>query len=1142
MELPINPKTADEVENFLEDDSMLEIANIFYPKKKLLKKNNKELEYIFELDNGKQFKLDLKGYSPYPFLELNKKNELVVRKNTNTILIYEDCNLDKRREIKINDKIVQFFTLSNGNYLISSLDRQEKHYIYLVMPNGEIIKKQEVGNISWHSPYAIDESNGIIMFAEYQNFSKEVGLPKKVSVFRSKDMGVSWQEVFSQPHPDGIRHWHTLQVDKYNKNYWIVTSGDTPTQSRWFLSKNNGDSWEEITDKNYFNESYPNRSLSAHRTTIFYSDKEYYYWGTDDLMGNPQKYFEVFKGERTSSAKFYRTKKSEPIKIEKLTNLGIHARSMVDVGEGFLFFTEAKYVSYNSQIFYVDKSNLNRAYLLLDILGSRRHSGTSAMNSNVNKYNKFYIRYTRKEFLDSNYQTLEIEWEKTDSNEPIEYRLEEFITLEEHLWFLSETDKDIILDLHFAKNLFEIKLDTLKAKKAVYLESGSRGYNKLPKNWKLYDVSNISDIEISLEIDNKQSKVSCFVIEFTNNDILKKSYKLIKGFNTFYHKLADNAKAIKILFRFEGKDTIILKNLKLIPFYPNMNFTNDKKKIIDFILHQPDIDIKFYNLHINGKDSFNFKPRNDVENFKISLPMDWDIEPFKNDRNWKFHFHALRMIDTDLYKYYNNKKEISLLENSIKIFLDWKRDIIDNKKLLSFQFDHKSYAWYDMSTGLRAIKLALIFKELIKSKNNRLILKYFDKLLELINIHIKALHTQPLSMNNHGIFQVHGMMMLLNSFPESYSNILEIKKQTQEKMKILFYTQFFEEGIHKENSDKYHYFVLKHFNNLLDDTIYPNMEKEIYILNLAEKNCAYMHFPNMESLMIGDSDYKIEKRMYNEQIKKGITFFKESGYTYIYDFDKKYPSMLFFQTAFLNSVHRHADNFNILLYEKNMNILVDSGKYSYDNDRYREYCKSTRAHNVVLIDDTNYIIDGKYHYQSKLLRKDKINNYYILQTKHNNKQFNIKHIRTIIYRPKEIFILIDILYSKKMHRYSQLLHFHQDLNIIRENNLIFEKNKYFNLNSFSFNLDSGSKEKNIKIYRGERKPKLQGWRALKHKEIVENSCLENTIESKNVMLISYIDFKKKDGFNIDIKLIGSEINIKINEEIFNIELNYEKTT
>jgi len=529
------------------------IAGIYYPKKRLILKNEKTLKYIFQMNDKDYFDLELSGISAYPFLEYNKNEELVVRKNFTTVTIYNKqlslkqkvFNLKNRKNIEfsLEGKIIQFYSLSNNTYLVSLYDVSGRHNVVLLDSKLKIVKQQKVGLCSWHGQNAIYEKDGIIMYAEY-NTSE---LPQKVSLFRSKDMGYTWKEVFSLNAPEQLRHWHTLQADSSRKNHWIATTGDTPAQSKWYLSKDDGNTWNEITDKNYINTSYPNRSLSAHRTTAIEEDNTHFHWTTDDLMGNVNNYFVEENGERKSSSKLYKSKKGSSLELEKLTNLGIHGRSFIKTKSGYLVITEAKYVSYNMQIFYIDDKDTTKAYFLLSLPGELRTGGTYSMNSTMDREQSCYLKLGNKSyFLGEKHQTIKLSLNQIEHTDTFAYEIKDYFKFEEHLWFLNNIKS--LENIHFSNN--KVQLTLKDTKNTFYLLLGDATQQEL-KCKELFYLKGAKAVSIGVNLkQNENAKISLFLQTFDEDSLIATtSFPLISGDNTINHNLQENEKYVKLLFR-----------------------------------------------------------------------------------------------------------------------------------------------------------------------------------------------------------------------------------------------------------------------------------------------------------------------------------------------------------------------------------------------------------------------------------------------------------------------------------------------------------------------------------------------------------------------------------------------------------------
>ena len=510
------------------------------------------------------------------------------------------------------------------------------------------------------------------------------------------------------------------------------------------------------------------------------------------------------------------------------------------------------------------------------------------------------------------------------------------------------------------------------------------------------------------------------------------------------------------------------------------------------------------------------------------MPLNWDTDPYE-DRNWCYQLHALRMLDSSFFNY-DKDNNIKYLLDTLPIIEDWYQYSIVRANLTVM-------TWNDMATGLRALKIGYLINQLFRKENINLISEYYqDLLIKLAKIHLTELLSQQISLNNHGIFQAHGLVMLAWLLNDNNS-----VKYGLGHMHTLINQQFYTEGVHTENSDDYHWFIYKTFDSITKFEPYLNDTSIQKILKNADNYKPWTVFPNNQSLMIGDSGDSIRNRIKKPKDKKNkvITkYFKESGYLYVrssFQTEAQNASMLFFQTAYKSKTHRHADDFNILLYEYGINILVDSGKYAYENNNNRIYAVSTRAHNCLMIDNKDYDIKGRETYDSALVDNKFEESIYQIRTSINREKIGVRHDRILLYKPKEFLIVIDKLDSKKKRKYDQFWHFHQDLELVQKENTIFTniddkitmKIEPTIVNLDKFNTKFSNDKLDIKLIKGQTEPELQGWRSLKYKEMIENYALQNSIEAKKALLITKFIFNEKnlEYKNLDIIVDNKENNI-----------------
>jgi len=214
------------------------------------------------------------------------------------------------------------FVTEDGNLLL--WDRQT-YRMDLCDLQGNVLGTHTDAPLPWHGSWGIGQAGSTILYAEYADTPVQ-----EVRVFRSEDGGKTWAVVFSQRGPASekpqVRHFHTVQPDPFFPHHWYLSSGDHPSQSRVWLSKDDGKTWVEVTDRH----SAGFRRHSLHRYTSIVFTKDFLYWATDDLVGVEQ-------------AQVVRAKRGEPLALEVVGAAGAQCmRNAIVTDFGLLLISEAK--------------------------------------------------------------------------------------------------------------------------------------------------------------------------------------------------------------------------------------------------------------------------------------------------------------------------------------------------------------------------------------------------------------------------------------------------------------------------------------------------------------------------------------------------------------------------------------------------------------------------------------------------------------------------------------------------------------------------------------------------------------------------------------------------------------------------------
>ena len=101
-----------------------------------------------------------------------------------------------------------------------------------------------------------------------------------------------------------------------------------------------------------------------------------------------------------------------------------------------------------------------------------------------------------------------------------------------------------------------------------------------------------------------------------------------------------------------------------------------------------------------------FKPRKDCEQISLGQSIDWESRHKDIDRNWRMQIQGWDIFFPIMngFDEYDNKQE--LIEFFFEVMIDWYQNYGEDSNDIVTTRMPKSYAWYDMSVGFRALVIA----------------------------------------------------------------------------------------------------------------------------------------------------------------------------------------------------------------------------------------------------------------------------------------------------------------------------------------------------------------------------------------------------------------------------------------------------
>jgi len=425
-----------------------------------------------------------------------------------------------------------------------------------------------------------------------------------------------------------------------------------------------------------------------------------------------------------------------------------------------------------------------------------------------------------------------------------------------------------------------------------------------------------------------------------------------------------------------------------------------------------------------------FKPRNDCEDYLILLPIDWEAIDKIEDRNWRMQLQGWAMFFPimNFFDVYHDKEK--LVEYFFDVASDWYAKYGDDPDDIVTTRMPKSYAWYDMSAGFRALVIAFFKNRILV---NQISLTHPNEvLLEKLTIkHIRHLSNEKVfSLNNHGMFQIQGLMSLIQQ-----EDIVEFEKEYNyalNRMEELIRSQYDSKGVHQEHSPHYHFYALTTFEKILKNEWY---EKKPIIKELVVKASAVKKWivdPLARPACIGDSILTVQKSVdfsntdfsgeLEKDIPKGVlSNFHESGYQIFrskWETRPEESSYVFFMGMYHSKSHKHRDCLTFEWFDNGKKIICDSGKYGYKSNKYRNYFLSSRAHNSVEIE--GFDILKIQPYGSCLQEAEEKDGLVVMKGSLDYPA--VYHKRELIINPSKWIIVKDELKFQRVREFTQWFH------------------------------------------------------------------------------------------------------------------------
>lgn len=232
--------------------------------------------------------------------------------------------------------------------------------------------------------------------------------------------------------------------------------------------------------------------------------------------------------------------------------------------------------------------------------------------------------------------------------------------------------------------------------------------------------------------------------------------------------------------------------------------------------------------------------------------------------------------------------------------------------------------------------------------------------------------------NNHGMFQDLALLyysILADWMPWSSRDSYRLLALS--RLKDYFSSCFTSEGVHVENTPQYHVMVSRHLavvKRIVQASGHTDANYYAGLLTKAETYATHALMPNglyppvsdtaqrsvnsrtfLDIFASAEFEYAASAGRSGRRPPERVLILPESGYlVYRSAWGDPNATYAFFSAAYNADYHKHSDDLSLYLRRKGIDLLAESGPYSYDyKDPLSRYAYSQFAHNSLIVDGTS---------------------------------------------------------------------------------------------------------------------------------------------------------------------------------------------
>lgn len=443
----------------------------------------------------------------------------------------------------------------------------------------------------------------------------------------------------------------------------------------------------------------------------------------------------------------------------------------------------------------------------------------------------------------------------------------------------------------------------------------------------------------------------------------------------------------------------------------------------------------------------------------LGFPPDWRRDPFDN-RTWDFHRHSLEWLEPIIRASATSDDALELLAAVVNSWIEENSELPGGTR----------YVWNDHSAAIRTRVLLFLIHTLDRFER----WQHVDRELVVASlVQHGAFLADPanyVANSNHGLEVAASLLALSVSLPEiRYSR--EWRRVAEQRLTAYVSHNFSQRAVHMEQSPAYHLFVTVRLMSVvafMHRNGFAIPEEVSKTVRAASAVWPYFRRPDGSTPMVGDTPLYSKPIHFNnvhEQLlgykpraiapehqlnprEDGASAFvdAESGFAVYADLaptvepqsDRRSFQVVVKCNTF-ESPHSHRDAGSLVVWWEGREWLVDSGYYSMEErTEERQYMRSPRAHNVVMVDGGDFDVKG--FSVAEIFRGeegDGVDMLHEMDGVTHRRRVAVSAVRRRVSILDEIWVL-----DKKAHVAAQMFHLHPEtrLRVVEGDGAVVEMN------------------------------------------------------------------------------------------------------